>query len=191
MWANKQVSKSASILVCERERKIIRKWQNKTKQKKMRNKKQKWSVKGKSSEVTIIEELMEGETEARAHMQKNETWRMRAMCVCVFSAVIMSLCLCFQRPSVDWLPHTRFPQLPSAPSNTHRGPQITPTAPHGPRTDPVLLVFPFLLPGEKSSPGERLMSYAFFWCQEFGTRLLEHKGQREGERRGKTEERAA
>ncbi len=40
---------------------------------------------------------------------------MRAMCVCVFSAVIMSLCLCFQRPSVDWLPHAWFPQLPSAP----------------------------------------------------------------------------
>lgn len=100
------------------------------------------------------------------------------MCVCMLSVVIMSLCLCFQCYSVDGLPHSRFPLPTYAPPQKHRAANH----PRGPWTDPVSLVFPFLRPAEKSLPGERLMRYAFFWCQEFGTRLLEHKEQRGTER---------
>lgn len=64
----------------------------------------------------------------RKRLKGNKNWRMRAMCVCMLSVVIMSLCLCFQCHSVDRLPHSRFP-LPTYAPLKSTGPQITPAAP--------------------------------------------------------------
>jgi len=128
-----------------------------------------------------------GETEARAHMPKSKTWRMRAMCVCVFSSLIMSLCLCFQQPSVDGLPHNSTPTTPFRPPQT----QITPTAPRGPRTR-----IPFRSCSPFCCPVKRVSLVRDWWVTpSFDVKSLEHAcsstKDRERERRGKTEERAA
>lgn len=103
------------------------------------------------------------------------------------------VCLCIQ--CCDYEPVFMFPAAqcrlataysvsttPFRPPQTHTEGHKSPPRLH---MAPEWILFrscsPFCCPVKRVS----LVRDAFFWCQEFGTRLLEHKGQREGERRRK------